>query len=90
MFICEKCLKDTDNYGFSWSFGPCENCGKTRNCVEVYLAPVETESQRKERKRAEWFASAEKAHLDRAYNPCPGCGKIDAIDPCTCPKEEHA
>lgn len=42
MFICEDCLKNFDNVGFSGSYGPCEICSKNAHCYDIpskYLVP---------------------------------------------------
>lgn len=39
MFICEECSKgQVDSFWFLFgpiNYGPCEDCGKTRECVDV-------------------------------------------------------
>lgn len=35
MFICEKCLENYTNFAISISRGPCEDCGKVGNCVDI-------------------------------------------------------
>jgi hypothetical protein len=49
MFICHECLKK--NYEevmtLRGSYGPCEDCGKTRNCADIpssALTPKKTKS----------------------------------------------
>lgn len=53
MFYCEKCRKKNEwPEGFRQSYGPCEICGKTKECYDIpsqYL----TVSKPKQKKNAE-------------------------------------
>lgn len=50
MFICEKCLnKNYENFGIPRSYGPCEDCGYTKHCVDIQsskLIPKKKESEK--------------------------------------------
>lgn len=40
MFTCKDCLPDSHKWlvdlAMGVSYGPCESCGKTRNCVDYH------------------------------------------------------
>jgi hypothetical protein len=35
MLICEKCLKNFNAWGISFSYGKCEICGKIEPCCDI-------------------------------------------------------
>jgi len=55
MFVCAKCLEKnyTNEPSFARSFGPCEDCGITRECNDIPCSYLELKSEaKKERKKS--------------------------------------
>ena len=51
MFICKECADKRGNWGITTSYGPCEDCGKTRWCYDIpsaALNPTKSESPPKD------------------------------------------
>lgn len=41
MFICEECLEKYTNWSVPISYGRCEDCGKTKPCVDIKCSNLE-------------------------------------------------
>lgn len=67
MFICQECLEENyNNFAFPTSVGPCEICGKTKNCCDVPSRILKPKHPKYEIK-LEYFKQSGKFYTSGSY-----------------------